>query len=770
MDELLKLLDRERAVGYTDSAVFGGLGAYLAAWAERRQMPGLELLANSYQTASLTQRPELLERINAALQEAGPLPEPEPRAKPAPLPEGVHKSAASLSLPLTTLASVGEKRAQAFARLGLKTIGDLLAFYPRDYRDRRSVTPIGQAPIGGLAQVRGEIISAENLRANNGLPILTCFIKDESGIMALIWFNQPFLQKKLSPGREILAYGKVEKRYGKISLTVQDYQLTDEENAAGPGILPIYDATAGLSQKMLRAAVAAAWQRGGKLLPEPVPEALQGKRMLVDKQEAVRAMHFPESFAELEIARRTLAYEELLTIQLAIARNIVPPAKVVRATDQQDADNEEIYADFAAALPFSPTPAQQRVIGEIYADMDRDRAMCRLVQGDVGSGKTAVAAAAIYKCCRREEQAALMAPTEILARQHYQSLLPLLTRLGLTAALLTGHTAAVERRAILSQLESGVLDCLIGTHALIQEGVNFRRLGLAVTDEQHRFGVAQRARLRGQEDTDLLVMTATPIPRTLAMTVYADLSFSVIDQLPPGRRPVRTYAVDYGYEQRIYKFIEQELAKGRQAFIVCPLIEQSEKMDLDSAEELFRRLSAEIFPRRKLALLHGRMKQADKEAVMDGFYQGKTHILVATTVVEVGVNVPNATVMLIRDAERFGLAQLHQLRGRIGRGGEQSHCILLHNAQSEVARERMRIISQTADGFALAEADLKQRGPGEIFGQRQHGLPELKVANLFRDAELLNLAHQDAALLQAGHIKTTPALEAGVAKLTALMV
>ncbi len=766
MEELLRLLDKEQAVGYTDSAVFGGLGAYLSAWAAEQSLPELALLAQSYQQASLALRPELLRQISAAL---AMVKAPALVAK-KPAPALAAPNPATLSLPLTTLASVGEKRAQTFARLGLKTIGDLLAFYPRDYRDRRSVTPISQAPVNSLVQVRGEIVGSESVRTNSGLPILTCLIRDDSGVLALIWFNQPFLQKKLTQGREILAYGKVEKRYGKISLTVQDYQLTDEENAPGPGILPIYDGTAGLSQKMIRAAVTAAWQRGGKQLPELIPEALREKRMLLQRSEAVAAMHFPESFAQLEIARRSLAYAELLAIQLAVARNVVPPAKVVRATDQQDADNEEIYADFAAALPFSPTPAQERVIREIYEDMDRGRAMSRLVQGDVGSGKTAVAAAAIYKCCRREEQAALMAPTEILARQHYQGLLPLLTRLGLTAALLTGHTPAVERRAILSQLETGVLDCLIGTHALIQEGVNFRQLGLAVTDEQHRFGVAQRARLRGQEDTDLLVMTATPIPRTLAMTLYADLSFSVIDQLPPGRKPVRTYAVDYSYEQRIYKFLDQEIAKGRQAFVVCPLVEQSEKTDLDSATELFRNLSAGVFRHRRLALLHGRMKQAEKEAVMDGFYQGEIDILIATTVVEVGVNVPNATMMLIRDAERFGLAQLHQLRGRIGRGGEQSHCILMHNAQSDVAKERMKIISQTSDGFALAEADLQQRGPGEIFGQRQHGLPELKVANLFRDAELLNLAQQDAAQLHSGHIKTTPALEAEVGKLTALLV
>lgn len=849
MDKLLALIAKERQSGCRDSSCFGGFGAYIADWAEDRQLQELAELGESYASRPLAQRDEALYRIEDMVRALPPrlfvVEEPEgcayypqentaaaaamptdgaavlsagssavnstnaaaapaatsaaasrpgertaafgeshsdeagvgsgsaasaaPTASAKPAAPGAIRLTPALAMPITTLPGCGLRRGELFARLGLRTLGDLLLYLPRDYRDRRKITPIAEAALGAQVSLQGKIIGVEIVPTKGRVSVLKCYLEDQSGTIPLLWFNQNFLQKKLLPGRPLLVYGTVERRYRSLELNVQDYQLLDESEPTS-GVQPVYAATEGLSQKLLRNAVQSAYRRCAPYIENLVPERLREKRMLMEREQAIRILHFPENFGELEFARRTLAYEELLTLELALEDIARPPEKVRRPLDKEQASDETILRQFCAALPFELTQAQQRVIREIYADMSGEYAMSRLVQGDVGSGKTAVAAAAIYKCYRRGQQAALMAPTEILAEQHYQSLLPLLTRLGMTVSLLTGSTKNVERKAQLSQLETGVLDCLIGTHALIQEDVSFQNLGLAVTDEQHRFGVAQRSRLRRNNQVDMLVMTATPIPRTLAMTVYADLKLSVIDQLPPGRQPIRTYAVDYSYEERIHRFLEKEISQGRQAFIVCPLVEESEKMDLDSAVALYERLKSQVFPQRRLALLHGKMKSAEKEAVMKSFYQGSTDILVATTVVEVGVNVPNATIMVVRDAERFGLAQLHQLRGRIGRSSHQSHCILLHNAQSQVARERMRIISSTNDGFALAEADLKQRGPGEIFGQRQHGLPELRVADLLRDEELLGQARCDAQRIRAGQIESTAALDQAVGELLKLMV
>lgn len=760
------IIEKEIKLGYHDSAVFGGFSVFLSNWAQEQQLAGIRNLAQQYGGASLLQRPQLLEKIIQDIPAA---------AQRQPLPEKQHQSAevpaaSTLNIPLVNLPHIGAKKAELFRKLNISTTGDLLEFYPRDYRDRRTITKIQDAPIGAQISIRGSVISSEIQRTRGKLTILRCYLRDETGIIPAIWFNQPFLQKRFYTGRELIVFGKVERRFSRIEMIVEDYQLAEDADCAAAGIVPVYSSCEGINQKTIRSAVSAAWRMcgNGVEMADIVPQQLLDQRQLLPRREAIRKIHFPEQPEDIIQAHRSLSYEEFLTIQLAILSN-KPSQQLQAVRPQQLRSDQEILTAFTSILPYSLTNAQTKVIKEIYQDMNAAQPMMRLVQGDVGSGKTAVAAAAIAKCCLNGRQAAMMAPTELLASQHYHNLAPLLEQLGLRTALLTSSTTSQEKRQILAQMADGSVHLAVGTHALIQEGVVFADLGLAITDEQHRFGVVQRAKLRGNHSADTLIMTATPIPRTLAMTIYADMRLSIIDELPPGRQPIQTFAVDYSYEQRIHAFIAKEVAAGHQAFIVCPLIEDSEALDLASATAYYQRLKEEVFPQLQIGLLHGKMKPAEKAQVMSEFQQGIINILVSTTVVEVGIDIPNASVMLIRDAERFGLAQLHQLRGRIGRGQTQSYCILIHNAQSKIAKERMEIICQSADGFALAEADLRLRGPGEFFGKRQHGLPSLKIADIFADQDLLEAAHRDALEILEGHIQPTAALCQAVADKTALL-
>jgi len=749
--QLEELFQREIKTGYKNSVVFGGFSDYLAGLAEKQGFDELHDLALCYAVASVSERKKLLPILQQKSTVLMPVEEKQTQKLKS---QQADDYRSNLSTPIQYMKSIGPKRASLLKKLGINTIEDLLFYFPRYFRDRSELSLIGSLPIGDTVNIRGHIVKCEKLRPKANMLILKAWVSDGSGIVPCIWFNQKFLESELYQGREIFISGKTEKKYNQFQLNVSEYEFLASADAELRGMQPVYALTEGLSQKILRSIIVDALDKYSGFIEENLPDQIVEKMQFQSRAEAVRKMHLPECKAEYDAAHRRFAYEELLILQLAINMG----AKANEHEGRAHKLTEEILPAFCQALPYELTGAQKRVIGEIYADMASENAMSRLCCGDVGSGKTVVAAAAIYLACRNGHQAALMAPTEILATQHYQSLQPMLQRLGITCCLLTGSVNGKAYESLIEALESGEMMVAIGTQALIQDNVIFKDLSLAIADEQHRFGVRQRTALMQKgKNADLLVMTATPIPRSLALAFYGDLKLSVIDEMPPGRKEIKTYAVGYDYEERIWAFMEKEIVKGRQCFVVCPLVEESEKLDLQSATALYEELEKNVFAHRRVGLLHGKQKPAEKDALMQAFAKHELDILVSTTVIEVGINIPNATLMLVRDAERFGLAQLHQLRGRIGRGGEQSYCVLMHNAKSQVARERMKIMTQTTDGFKIAEADLQLRGPGEFFGTRQHGIPELKVADLFRDSILLEITRQDALnLISAPDFETNP--------------
>ncbi|MCL2377879.1 MAG: ATP-dependent DNA helicase RecG [Defluviitaleaceae bacterium] len=698
---------------------------------------------------------------------------------------------------ITKLTGIGEKRAKAFRDAGLNTVYDLINYFPRDYDDRSQIKTVEELIPGAVNTIRGILSNEpENIspprKASRTRPltITKAVLKDVTGKLDIIWFNQPYLKKYFRIGQEYIFTGNVKLDYkNQLQMESPDYEICGETQLSAGRIVPVYTTPKGFSQKTFRALIFQALKYGNEPeaaspFKENLPILIRQANELCDRTAAINNIHYPESNQAFMMARRRLVFEELFFMQTALfaLKGANSAAPGIRLTNTE-------LSDFISSLPFTPTAAQLRVLTDITGDFTMGARMNRLIQGDVGSGKTAIAMAAAYLAIKNGYQAAIMAPTDVLAQQHYNDFSRYFKAHEIEVLLLTGSLTAKAKREALVKIASTPAIMIVGTHALIQTGVDFAKLGLVITDEQHRFGVNQRFRLsiKGQENTPAcicneqqpesgpaatplphtLVMTATPIPRTLALILYGDLDISVIDELPPGRQAIKTYCVDSRYRQRIQSFIRKEAQACRQAYIICPAIEEtaieseseSSKPDttvqpnlaMHNVLDYTKELSAAL-PAITIACLHGRMKPAEKQQIMDDFKAGKTQVLVSTTVIEVGVHVANANLMVIENAERFGLSQLHQLRGRVGRGTAQAYCILITDTKNRITKARMKAMTETNDGFKLAELDLTQRGAGDFFGTRQHGLPDFSIANLYRDMEILKIAQSAAHAVYKGEI------------------
>ncbi len=654
---------------------------------------------------------------------------------------------ADLNTDVRYIKGIGEAKAKALGKLGIFTLGDLIGWFPRRYEDRRETRPISSLIPGETACVAAMIASEPKVsHIRKGMDLVKVRAVDDTGALDVTFFNQSWLKNQLRVGETYIFYGRAEGSLLRKTMAGPVVEPEGRREFTGR-IVPVYPLTAGVSQLLLSRAIRQGLDGCADILPDCLPDSVRQTHGLCRVNYAYENIHFPESPEALGIARRRLAFEELFFFAIGLKL-----LRFRRETVSVEPFRPVDMAPFYDALPFILTGAQRRCVDEAIADMTAGKPMNRLCQGDVGSGKTMVAAACVYFCVKNGRQAALMAPTELLAEQHYRGLAPLLEQLGLRCALLTGSTPAKTKRSVTAQLASGELDFAIGTHALISGGVAYANLGLVVTDEQHRFGVAQRTALAEKgEHPHTLVMSATPIPRTLALILYGDLDVSVIDQLPPGRKPIETYAVTSAYYPRLYAFIRKQVEAGRQVYIVCPMVSENDDLpdERKAVTEYAQKLQSEIFPDLRVAYVHGKMKSREKDTVMSAFAAGETNILVSTTVIEVGVDVPNASLMVVENAERFGLSQLHQLRGRVGRGQHQSYCVLVSDNKNDETRQRLRAMTKTADGFKIAEEDLRLRGPGDFFGLRQHGLPGLRVADIGCDTRLLTEAQTAAEELLA---------------------
>lgn len=778
LDKLRKMISLEIEQEYENKAVIGGLERILAWWPEQARVEyrSPEQEAIIQELATLLAGYEALESSEVRAQTIAEIQEKlvqieahspsnqvvEPPKLPATPPEtdvspSVHppsaqadaeKSSAHLGLesPVTVLSGIGPTQAKRLKRLGIETIDDLIHFFPRRHDDYSKLEPIAKLKYGEQVTIIGAVRSTKLKHNRAGAAIVNTIVADGSGAIQATWFNQPYLAKQLKRGRQIVLSGRVDEYLGRQVMSNPSWEPLETEQIHTGRLVPVYPLTEGLKARWLRRIMKRTVDYWTKRLPDHLPAHIRKRLDLMLLERAVAQMHFPDDATSLAQARRRLSFDEFFILQLGVLRQrqqwqSCPGIPVPVDRSWLDA--------FSSGLPYRLTQAQERVLGEIIQDIAGDRPMSRMLQGDVGSGKTVVAAAAMFLAAAAGYQAAIMVPTEILAEQHFNTLVRLLERHEVSVRLLIGSVPRPEKDALYDQIASGEVSVVVGTHAVIQQGVQFKNLALAVVDEQHRFGVRQRGALRSKGyDPHMLVMSATPIPRTLALTVYGDLDLSIIDEMPPGRQPIQTKWFMPAERERAYRFLRSQIGKGRQAYIICPLVEESEKVQARAAVEEYQRLQKSIFPDLRLGLLHGRLKSGEKERMMRQFSDHELDILVSTSVVEVGVDVPNATVMLIEGANRFGLSQLHQFRGRVGRGEHQSYCILMSDVTTDVSEERLRAIEETQDGFKLAEKDLEMRGPGDFFGTRQSGLPELKLASL-GDTPLLELARREAQVLFA---------------------
>ena len=650
------------------------------------------------------------------------------------------------------IKGVGPNRVKLLNKLGIFTLKDLITYYPRTYEDRSISKNIYECVDGEETTIEGIACSRVSEVRLPRKTMQKLIVRDETMTAMITWFNQPYLKTKFEQGKRYRFYGKISNKYGKIEMVSPVFDEAGKTQNTGR-IVPIYPLTYQLSQNTLRKIMENAIMEVKGNLKELLPEEILKKNNLCGINEAIVSIHFPKDLEDYKKARTRLVFEELLSTQLAL---LVLKNNYLTEEDGIEFDKNVKISDVINQFPFKLTKAQLRVLEEIESDMERKRPMNRLLQGDVGSGKTAVAMCAAYKAVKSGYQAAVMAPTAILATQHLENFNNILKKLDIKCELLISGITKKKKTELLERLKNGDIDILIGTHALIEENVEFKNLGLVVTDEQHRFGVKQRTRIAEKGDNpDILVMSATPIPRTLALILYGDLDISIIDELPPNRKKIETFAVSKKLEERVNGFIQKQIEEGRQAYIVCPLVEENEEMDLQSVINLCEKYKKDIFPQYRVEYIHGKMRPKEKDEIMLAFKEHKIDILISTTVIEVGVDVPNANIMVIEDAQRFGLAQLHQLRGRVGRGEYQSYCILKYEGKSDTVRKRMKVMCDTNDGFIISEKDLELRGSGDFFGTMQHGLPEFKIANLFEDMPIL----QQVQKVAQGIILEDPKLE-----------
>ena len=639
---------------------------------------------------------------------------------------------------------VGPNRVKLLNKLNIYKLEDLITYYPREYEDRSKPKKIADTENGEECLIEGIVTShIKEIRTHRkNMIIYKLIVRDDTDSCELVWYNQSYLKKMFRIGETYKFFGRINKRIGQTEMVSPVYDLEGNNKNTGR-IIPIYPLTYSLSQNTLRHIIEEGLNQAKDKIAETLPEYILEEYKLMKLKNAMQSIHFPKELKDFGEARNRLAFEELLTMQLLLL-NL--KNKYKNTEKGIKFDSKVKMSDVINDLPFKLTKAQTRVLEEIDSDMESDKAMNRLLQGDVGSGKTIVSIIAAYKAVKSGYQMAMMAPTSILASQHLENFKNVLEKYDIRCELLLGNTTKKKKEDILSRLKDGEIDIIIGTHSLLEENVIFKNLGLVVTDEQHRFGVRQRSTIVSKgKNPDVLVMTATPIPRTLALILYGDLDISIIDELPPNRKKIDTFAVRKSLEERVNNFVKKQIDEGRQAYIVCPLVEESEEIEAKSVDELTEKYKNEVFKEYKVECLHGKMKPKEKEEIMQRFKEGKIDILISTTVIEVGVDVPNSNIMVIENAERFGLAQLHQLRGRVGRGEYQSYCILKYQGNSELIRKRMQVMQETNDGFIISEKDLELRGSGEFFGTKQHGIPEFKVANLFEDMKLLKLV-QSAAI------------------------